>query len=134
MGRSSDNNEYEKLESELYKIKEKLVWLEVEKYKHDKTGQDSIGLQLEIDYNKKEKETIDIEIKKHRKNIRDQMDKEYRNKTLNDVITDIAVDLHHKKTNIRENKYSRFVPLGKYYDEQFVKLLEAMFVGLKSIQ
>ena len=131
MGR---HNEYEKLESELYKIKEKLVWLEVEKYKYDKSDQDSIGLQLEIDYNQKEKENIDIEIKKHCKNIRDQMDKEYRNKTLNDVITDIAVDLHYKKINIRENKYSRLVPLGKYYDEQFVKLLEVMFVGLKSIQ
>jgi len=133
MGRRSDNNEFEKLTSDLFKIKEKLVWLEVEKYKYEKSGQDSIGLQLEIDYNQKEKGNIDIEIEKHRKNIRDQMDKEYTNKTLNDVITDIAVDLHYKKNNIRENKYSRLVPLGKYYDEQFVKLLEAMFVGLKSI-
>ena len=44
--------------------------------------------------------------------------------TINDI-------LNEKKTQIKQNNYSRSLPLAKWYDEQLVIRLEAIFNSLK---
>ena len=45
---------------------------------------------------------------------------EHNFKVINDVLTE-------KKTNIKMNRYSKSIPLARYYDEQLVTRLEAIY-------
>jgi hypothetical protein len=46
------------------------------------------------------------------------------------VINDL---LNEKKTNITNNRYSKSVPLARYYDQQLVTHLEAIYNILKIV-
>jgi hypothetical protein len=64
---------------------------------------------LELEKQKKEKDESDKKI---------SIDHNF--KVLNDVLTE-------KKTAINNNRYSKSVPLARYYDEQLVTRLEAIY-------
>jgi len=51
---------------------------------------------------------------------------EYNFKVINDLLTD-------KKTKINNNRYSKSVPLARYYDEQLVIYLEATYNILQNV-
>ena len=68
-----------------------------------------------------------IELEKQDKNERDvtsAIDHDF--KVINDVLTE-------KKTAINNNKYSKSVPLARYYDQQLVTHLEAIYNILQII-
>lgn len=64
-----------------------------------------------------------LELEKQQKE-KDEGDKktsiEHNFKVINDVLTE-------KKTNIKTNRYSKSIPLARYYDEQLVTRLEAIY-------
>ena len=64
-----------------------------------------------------------LELEKQQKE-KDEGDKktsiEHNYKVINDVLTE-------KKTNIKTNRYSKSIPLARYYDEQLVTRLEAIY-------
>ena len=64
-----------------------------------------------------------LELEKQQKE-KDKSDKktsiENNFKVINDVLTE-------KKTNIKMNGYSKSIPLARYYDEQLVRHLEAIY-------
>tara|TARA_B100001063_G_C16405945_1_gene377105 strand:+ start:98 stop:385 length:288 start_codon:yes stop_codon:yes gene_type:complete len=64
-----------------------------------------------------------LELEKQQKE-KDEGDKktsiEHNFKVINDVLTE-------KKTNIKMNRYSKSIPLARYYDEQLVTRLEAIY-------
>ena len=68
-----------------------------------------------------------IELEKHQ-----QIENEIENETLNKnsishnfkIISDL---LSEKKISIKNNKYSKNVPLARYYDEEFVTHLDAIY-------
>jgi len=64
-----------------------------------------------------------LELEKQQKE-KDEGDKkisiEHNFKVINDVLTE-------KKTNIKMNRYSKSIPLARYYDEQLVARLEAIY-------
>jgi hypothetical protein len=64
-----------------------------------------------------------LELEKQQKE-KDESDKktsiEHNFKVINDVLTE-------KKTSINNNRYSKSVPLARYYDEQLVTRLEAIY-------
>jgi hypothetical protein len=64
-----------------------------------------------------------FELEKQKKE-KDESDKktsiDYNFKVINDVLTE-------KKTAINNNRYSKSVPLARYYDQQLVTHLEAIY-------
>jgi len=72
---------------------------------------------LELENQQKEKEKDDIDKKT-------SIDHNF--KIINDVLTE-------KNTSIKNNKYSRSVPLARFYDQQLVTHLEAVYNVLKII-
>ena len=64
-----------------------------------------------------------LELEKQKKE-KDESDKktsiDYNFNVINDVLT-------QKKTAINNNRYSKSVPLARYYDEQLVTRLEAIY-------
>jgi len=68
-----------------------------------------------------------IELEKQEKdenNIKTSIDHNF--KVINDVLTE-------KKTAINDNRYSKSVPLARYYDQQLVTHLEAIYNILQII-
>jgi glycine/serine hydroxymethyltransferase len=70
-----------------------------------------------------------LELEKTKKE-KDEKDKtisiEHNFKVVNDL-------LHEKKTSITNNRYSKSVPLARYYDEQLVTHLEAIYNILRIV-
>ena len=64
-----------------------------------------------------------LELEKQKKE-RDENDKKTSIDHNFNVINDL---LNEKKTNILNNRYSKSVPLARYYDQQLVTHLEAFF-------
>ena len=68
-----------------------------------------------------------LELEKQKKE-KDESDKktsiEHNFKVINDVLTE-------KKTAINNNRYSKSVPLARYYDQELVTHLEAVYNCLK---
>jgi hypothetical protein len=68
-----------------------------------------------------------IELEKQDKNERDITSAiDHNFKVINDVLTE-------KKTAINNNRYSKSVPLARYYDQQLVTHLEAIYNILQII-
>ena len=64
-----------------------------------------------------------LELEKQQKELEDNDKKtsiEYNFKVINSL-------LHEKKTNIANNRYSKSVPLARYYDQQLVTHLDAIY-------
>ena len=70
-----------------------------------------------------------LELEKQKKE-KDESDKktsiEHNFKVINDVLTE-------KKTAINNNRYSKSVPLARYYDQELVTRLEAIYNILQNI-
>ena len=71
---------------------------------------------------------LQLRILELEKNERDEKDEIKKNnfKVINDVLTE-------KKTAIQRNRYSKSVPLAKYYDQELVNHLEAIHNILQNL-
>ena len=125
------------LVSNLQNINNQLEYFEVERFKLERQENVNADMLLKmnmgIETHLKLKKECEENIKNQRNIIRKSIDEKYKNKTLDDTITDIAIELAEKLEKIKKDNYSRGAPLGKYYDQQFVIILEALFISLKSI-
>jgi len=111
-------NELDGLMSDLQSIDSQLAYVEVEKFKlkiQENVDDKLLRIDMSIKNYQKLKKDCESNIRIHRSIIRKRIDEKYKHKTLDDTITDIAIELE------KESKYPR--------DKM---ILEALFIALKN--
>jgi len=113
-------NDLSQLVSNLQSVNSQLEYFEVEKFKLERReivdDDELLRMNMGIETRMKLKKECEENIKNQRNIIRKEIDEKYKNKTLDDTITDIAIELEREFQKPRDKL-----------------ILEALFISLKSI-